>query len=109
MIRRPPRSTLFPYTTLFRSRCFRIRSETGDREAASTQGRPAGLSRGMNHRNQSNSTFYRRVFAGGQGPDVQPVPEKDGTAILKEVATFFFRIGGHTGRGDGADRTFYKL
>src|SRR2546429_5397999 len=23
MIRRPPRSTLFPYTTLFRSRCFR--------------------------------------------------------------------------------------
>src|SRR5260221_2204500 len=22
MIRRPPRSTLFPYTTLFRSRCF---------------------------------------------------------------------------------------
>src|SRR3712207_6847927 len=25
MIRRPPRSTLFPYTTLFRSRKFRIR------------------------------------------------------------------------------------
>src|SRR5258705_8704403 len=24
MIRRPPRSTLFPYTTLFRSRCARI-------------------------------------------------------------------------------------
>src|SRR5690348_17421329 len=24
MIRRPPRSTLFPYTTLFRSRCTRI-------------------------------------------------------------------------------------
>src|SRR2546422_2925859 len=24
MIRRPPRSTLFPYTTLFRSRCLRI-------------------------------------------------------------------------------------
>src|SRR2546426_5436232 len=26
MIRRPPRSTLFPYTTLFRSRCSRSRS-----------------------------------------------------------------------------------
>src|SRR3712207_8898720 len=26
MIRRPPRSTLFPYTTLFRSRCTRRRS-----------------------------------------------------------------------------------
>src|SRR2546422_6857825 len=30
MIRRPPRSTLFPYTTLFRSRC-----ATGSRESAS--------------------------------------------------------------------------
>src|SRR5690242_21611936 len=27
MIRRPPRSTLFPYTTLFRSNCKVIRSE----------------------------------------------------------------------------------
>src|SRR3712207_8857172 len=27
MIRRPPRSTLFPYTTLFRSRCDRSRAE----------------------------------------------------------------------------------
>src|SRR2546427_2162983 len=25
MIRRPPRSTLFPYTTLFRSQCARVR------------------------------------------------------------------------------------
>src|SRR5258708_12595510 len=31
MIRRPPRSTLFPYTTLFRSRAFlTIRQEFGD-------------------------------------------------------------------------------
>src|SRR5256885_10761078 len=27
MIRRPPRSTLFPYTTLFRSLCVRIEAE----------------------------------------------------------------------------------
>src|SRR2546429_2112974 len=27
MIRRPPRSTLFPYTTLFRSEAFRLRRE----------------------------------------------------------------------------------
>src|SRR3989442_7661434 len=32
MIRRPPRSTLFPYTTLFRSRTFRRRG--GDAEVA---------------------------------------------------------------------------
>src|SRR5260370_27301614 len=31
MIRRPPRSTLFPYTTLFRSRCQAL-SERGDRK-----------------------------------------------------------------------------
>src|SRR5690242_21700727 len=27
MIRRPPRSTLFPYTTLFRSRCYEVLME----------------------------------------------------------------------------------
>src|SRR5437867_8214162 len=36
MIRRPPRSTLFPYTTLFRSRRLRVRtrSETRDERHA---------------------------------------------------------------------------
>src|SRR2546430_8353897 len=31
MIRRPPRSTLFPYTTLFRSRCGRLLSSSRQR------------------------------------------------------------------------------
>src|SRR3712207_7223461 len=36
MIRRPPRSTLFPYTTLFRSRCVSARTESfEDRDSAS--------------------------------------------------------------------------
>src|SRR5258708_10719693 len=30
MIRRPPRSTLFPYTTLFRSRRRRVRGQDGE-------------------------------------------------------------------------------
>src|SRR2546422_3138728 len=34
MIRRPPRSTLFPYTTLFRSRAAARRSERGGAPAA---------------------------------------------------------------------------
>src|SRR5206468_8903266 len=38
MIRRPPRSTLFPYTTLFRSRCTRRRCHHG-RVGASTNWR----------------------------------------------------------------------
>src|SRR5256886_12410774 len=46
MIRRPPRSTLFPYTTLFRSRARRRRAEGPDPEhlprAAPGPGRVAG-------------------------------------------------------------------
>src|SRR2546425_7247316 len=32
MIRRPPRSTLFPYTTLFRSNCLRFTSTRAERK-----------------------------------------------------------------------------
>src|SRR2546430_5822593 len=39
MIRRPPRSTLFPYTTLFRSRLFR-RAARGRHEARSAGAQP---------------------------------------------------------------------
>src|SRR2546429_5702566 len=40
MIRRPPRSTLFPYTTLFRSvrRCISLGSRSFIREAAEPEG-----------------------------------------------------------------------
>src|SRR5437870_9158179 len=40
MIRRPPRSTLFPYTTLFRSRCMIIRGFTV--QPTRRQGPPLG-------------------------------------------------------------------
>src|SRR2546422_7752727 len=44
MIRRPPRSTLFPYTTLFRSREFLFPSGAHDREVATLhQDRPRPL------------------------------------------------------------------
>src|SRR5260370_18676131 len=48
MIRRPPRSTLFPYTTLFRS-------EHGDDEAADQERAAGGLRRpdGENHGQRS--------------------------------------------------------
>src|SRR3989442_8782429 len=38
MIRRPPRSTLFPYTTLFRSALRRLRHDVGDNARASFVG-----------------------------------------------------------------------
>src|SRR2546427_1107246 len=41
MIRRPPRSTLFPYTTLFRS-CVRPRPQAACRPAAQGPGRAHG-------------------------------------------------------------------
>src|SRR5688572_32533372 len=37
MLRRPPRSTLFPYTTLFRSRLLRVRLEVDQKVAARDQ------------------------------------------------------------------------
>src|SRR5258708_22111889 len=53
MIRRPPRSTLFPYTTLFRSRCaavgFGKQSTALDPRgsAPATAGEPAALGHGL--------------------------------------------------------------
>src|SRR3712207_8583671 len=46
MIRRPPRSTLFPYTTLFRSlgaRLPRARAVVGHRDPGGVRAGPAGL------------------------------------------------------------------
>src|SRR2546425_6403747 len=43
MIRRPPRSTLFPYTTLFRS------DQRGDRDRAQRQRVPADRHAGLEH------------------------------------------------------------
>src|SRR5205809_5292037 len=42
MIRRPPRSTLFPYTTLFRSAWVAIRADRSMRGEPKFDGRPAG-------------------------------------------------------------------
>src|SRR5260221_6289091 len=42
MIRRPPRSTLFPYTTLFRSSAEQVRLRRGVRGGAAGRGKVAG-------------------------------------------------------------------
>src|SRR2546425_11480528 len=43
MIRRPPRSTLFPYTTLFRSGDRRIRTEPDPRAVRRSRPRDSGM------------------------------------------------------------------
>src|SRR5437762_10675353 len=52
MIRRPPRSTLFPYTTLFRSKPVpHLRRDGGDGEV-----HPAGHDRAQHHRRSEEHT-----------------------------------------------------
>src|SRR3712207_8361629 len=68
MIRRPPRSTLFPYTTLFRSNGPGLRASQGvhrhaargDREAA-RKSRPRGKSRGFEHHGQAGDRKSTRL------------------------------------------------
>src|SRR5205085_7387838 len=61
MIRRPPRSTLFPYTTLFRSRGAR-ESERPAGPRAGDHRRRAGLDRKSTRLNSSHSQISYAVF-----------------------------------------------
>src|SRR5258708_19929867 len=49
MIRRPPRSTLFPYTTLFRSACREGDRRPGEARRDPLHGRPAEDALGQDH------------------------------------------------------------
>src|SRR5688572_31734559 len=68
MIRRPPRSTLFPYTTLFRSRASaagRARAGRGrapSRPRGGDAGRPAGRSEEHTSELQSQSNLVCRLL-----------------------------------------------
>src|SRR5947209_17164378 len=55
MIRRPPRSTLFPYTTLFRSACFRCR---GSRRSAPRRCKSCSRRRSEEHTSELQSRQY---------------------------------------------------
>src|SRR3989441_13348371 len=68
MIRRPPRSTLFPYTTLFRSLDPRRRGR-GERGRRARQCRPAG--RGLGGGADSARAVVRRARRGGAAPPGQ--------------------------------------
>src|SRR4051794_41409867 len=66
MIRRPPRSTLFPYTTLFRSRWLAPRPvsgiRTGSLEALLSRRRDAVLDRKSTRLNSSHPSISYAVF-----------------------------------------------
>src|SRR5256885_16625715 len=61
MIRRPPRSTLFPYTTLFRSACWQM-----DMRASQTEHTAGRMPPARAQHIEFNSSFLR----GGDGIDV---------------------------------------
>src|SRR2546422_2249055 len=63
MIRRPPRSTLFPYTTLFRSRRFRRGCDRSDRSAegcgaVGSRANPAETVRSEEHTSELQSRLH---------------------------------------------------
>src|SRR3712207_8154852 len=62
MIRRPPRSTLFPYTTLFRS----VGQTAGSAGELASSGAPAGAVR-RHHRGALDHGHASRPHAGGDG------------------------------------------
>src|SRR3990172_7944573 len=62
MIRRPPRSTLFPYTTLFRSRTYRPSFETLMNTVDKFAGSAASLDRKSTRLNSSHGYISYAVF-----------------------------------------------
>src|SRR2546429_9002803 len=86
MIRRPPRSTLFPYTTLFRSAWRRSESaRIGSCPGSNSGGRP-NIGRGP-----KSGRARRRIACGGGGPGGPPSP------LLREKS----KAGGPAGGGRG--------
>src|SRR5438132_10854218 len=62
MIRRPPRSTLFPYTTLFRSRAAALHPRRADDGAPLRRHREAARDRKSTRLNSSHTVISYAVF-----------------------------------------------
>src|SRR2546425_11838584 len=83
MIRRPPRSTLFPYTTLFRSRA-RRGTRPPARSSSRTRGRPP-------RRSGSGTTRRARRGSGG-APSAQHQRSEEHTSELQSLAYLVCRL-----------------
>src|SRR5574337_1603587 len=75
MIRRPPRSTLFPYTTLFRSR---LAPPCRENHAGYIQGHGPEVDRKSTRLNSSHHSISYAVFClkKKKSPTAQPTPSK---------------------------------
>src|SRR2546423_11624887 len=92
MIRRPPRSTLFPYTTLFRSLRFQLRAEFLDH-------RPDGHRHGVSQHAQAVANDLRldrghdvEVHRGGLARLDAPERSEEHTSELQSLAYLVCRL-----------------
>src|SRR3712207_8964184 len=85
MIRRPPRSTLFPYTTLFRSRyivaCWKHKSDP--REAATSGGLDQEAATSMADRTVPLARDARQVAALLNTPEIAALRSEEHTSELQ--------------------------
>src|SRR3712207_8426548 len=87
MIRRPPRSTLFPYTTLFRSR---DDLDPGGRDAHVRGDVPAGVLRDRGDRVQAPGD--PRLHAGEGVPAAQREPDRKSTRLNSSHANISYAV-----------------
>src|SRR5256885_14936857 len=77
MIRRPPRSTLFPYTTLFRS--VEVGAPHDDERGGIVRERPAhdddAVHEGPRHA-EPDCDAHARLRYGGRGTECEPQPDR---------------------------------
>src|SRR3712207_7121637 len=78
MIRRPPRSALFPYTTLFRSRAEAVRKKTNSESPVGTAG-PSGTTPGEARRR----SLRAREIPCGRGRGSAPARSEEHTSELQ--------------------------
>src|SRR5215475_8237063 len=80
MIRRPPRSTLFPYTTLFRSRRPRLAGGLSQRDHGSLAPHPAALRAARGRGGQLTAPALLAAAAAAAGRPGQPAGRSPGPA-----------------------------
>src|SRR3712207_2735371 len=92
MIRRPPRSTLFPYTTLFRSQDARVEKEGGTEIEAETAGR---LQRARPAADHAIALEHRHARAGGgeqHGSGEAARPDRKSTRLNSSHANISYAV-----------------
>src|SRR5687767_15479292 len=88
MLRRPPRSTLFPYTTLFRSHC---RTFGSNRQDSGFSMRPS-LTPSFMSQAASTAVFTRAYLSGGMVAASLRLRSEEHTSELQSLAYLVCRL-----------------